>query len=270
MKSSVSNLDPHLQHDAATKAKGMMRVGRNGRPFLDYLLLNVEKSGYEDVVIVVGEKDNSIQAHYEVGGHAREFSRLQISYVPQRIPAGRRKPLGTADALLQALKATPGWKGKGFTVCNSDNLYSEKALRALLEDTHNNAMIDYDRSALGVKDERISEWAVIVKDGNRWLRDIIEKPSLEEIGHARDEQGRVGVSMNIWRFSYDTIIPFLEKVPFHPLRGEKELPTAVRMMVSTHPASLYTIQLSVNVIDLTSQSDVVAVMEYLKSQRTHF
>ena len=270
MKPSVAGLDPSLQFDAATKAKAMMRVGRNQRPFLDYLLLNVEQSGYEDVVIVVGEKDTSIRNYYEVKGHCRDFPGMRISFIPQTIPLGREKPLGTADALLQALEPMIIWKGRHVTVCNSDNLYSENALRLLLEDAHENAMIDYDRSALGVDDERISKWAVIVKDEQGYLRDIVEKPSLEEIGRAKDENGRVGVSMNIWRFSCDSILPFLESVPLHPVRAEKELPTAVRMMVSTHQQMLYAIPLSEQVLDLTSQRDVTAVVEYLKVRYPHF
>lgn len=270
MKASVAGIDPLLQQDATTKAKGMMRVGEGRRPFLDYLLLNVEKSGYKDVVIVVGERDNSIRRYYEEGGGDRQFPALKILYVPQRVPPGREKPLGTADALLQALQAAPFLKSSRLTVCNSDNLYSQKALRTLLEDAHDNAMIDYDRAALGVDDERISGWAVIVKDERGFLQDIVEKPSREEISRARDKSGRVGVSMNIWRFSYDAILPFLEDVPAHPVRGEKELPAAVRMMVSAHARCLFAIPLSEQVMDLTSQGDVPPVMEYLRKHYSQF
>jgi dTDP-glucose pyrophosphorylase len=270
MKSATAMLDPSLKYDAVTKAKAMMRVGQNQRPFLDYLLLNIQRSGYRNVVIVVGENDTSIRGYYEAKAHADEFSSLQISYVPQMIPAAREKPLGTADALLQALNVTSDWKGGRFTVCNSDNLYSENALRLLLEGTHLNALIDYDRSALGVDNERISQWSVIVRDREGYLQDIVEKPSPEEISHAADRNGRVGVSMNIWRFSYDAILPFLETVPLHPLRGEKELPTAVRTMVSVHPRSVHAIPLSEQVVDLTSQNDVTTVMEYLRNQYSQF
>ncbi len=247
-----------------------MRVGEGQRPFLDYLLFNVEKSGYRDVVIVVGERDNSIRRYYEEEGADRQFPRLRIVYVPQEVPPGQEKPLGTADALLQALRAAPLWKGNGLTVCNSDNLYSEKALRTLLEDAHDNAMIDYDRAALGVDDERISGWAVVVRDERGFLRDIVEKPSRDEIIRAKDKSGRVGVSMNIWRFSYDAILPFLEEVPVHPIRGEKELPAAVRMMVSARPQCLFAIPFSEQVIDLTSQGDVIPVMEYLRKHYSQF
>ena len=252
-----------LLGDAEKKSKVMIGVGEDSRPFLDYLLYNLEHSGYEDVVIVVSERDNSIREFYEQRGNARRFPQLRISYAAQAIPRERQKPLGTADAVLHALRSRPEWKGKSFTVCNGDNLYSQIALRLLLEDRHENALIDYDRAALQFDQDRIAQFAVIKKDEAGFLRDIIEKPSLEEIDSVANGQGRVGVSMNIFRFSYDCILPFLESVPLHPVRQEKELSIAVKMMVAERPRSMFTIPLSEHVVDLTSQGDIPVVRAYL-------
>ena len=41
--------------------KAMIPVGPNGRPFLDYLLLNAARGGYSVVVIVVSESGEIIQ-----------------------------------------------------------------------------------------------------------------------------------------------------------------------------------------------------------------
>jgi glucose-1-phosphate adenylyltransferase len=242
----------------------MLGVGEGSRPFLEYVLFNVEKAGYESVVLVVPQNDNSIRDHYEYRGAAAQFPRLHISYVPQEVPSNRTKPLGTADALLQALRATPQWRGERFTVCNSDNLYSQHALEILLHDDHDNALIAYNRSALQFSEERIAQFAVIKTSAAGFLSDIMEKPSAEELEQARDESGRVCVSMNIWRFSYDLILPHLEEVPLHPVRQEKELPSAVKLMVYQHPSSVFAIVRAEHVIDLTSQSDIPAVAEYLE------
>ena len=126
MKRSVeanSNVDAALAREVLSKSKAMLGIGEGARPFLDYLLHNVEKAGYENVLIVVGDKEKSIRDYYEKDRAAEQFPRLKFSYVPQIIPEGRSKPLGTADALRQALKASSSWKGQRFTVCNSDNLY---------------------------------------------------------------------------------------------------------------------------------------------------
>jgi glucose-1-phosphate adenylyltransferase len=262
MKKALANaadLDPSLLKDAQQKSKSMIGVGRDSRPFLDYLLDTISQAAYQNVVIVVGERDNSIREYYERGESAGRFPGLKISYAIQSIPAGREKPLGTADALLQALKSMPAWKGQHLTVCNSDNLYSVKALKLIRSDTHENAMIDYDRSALQFEQERIEKFAVIQKDAQGFLVDIIEKPTPEQIARASDARGRIGVSMNLFRFSYDMIHSSVERVPLNQVRQEKELPAAVMLMIGRHPRSMFTIPLSEHVPDLTSPADILRV-----------
>jgi len=266
MKKSVpasALLDSTLRGDAEQKSKSMIGVGENFRPFLDYLFFNIAAAGYRDVVIVVGEQDASIREYYDLGG-AAQFEDLNIRYAVQPIPAGRQKPPGTADALWHALQAAPEWQNQSFTVCNSDNLYSPTALRLLREDTHLNAMIAYDRAALQFDQERISRFAVIQKDAAGFLQNIIEKPSPLEMAQAAAANGRIGISMNIFRLSYDRILPCLEAVPLHPLRQEKELPAAVKMLVDRLSQAVFTISLSEHVPDLTLQSDILPVQEYLR------
>jgi NDP-sugar pyrophosphorylase family protein len=267
---STENIDSSILKDIHTTSKSMLGVGENARPFIDYLLNNIEKSGYQNVVIVVGENDPGIYDYYEKNKGNNQFKRLRISYAVQKIPTGRTKPLGTADALLVALKSKPEWKEQSFTVCNSDNLYSIRALKLTIDDDHENGMIDYDRSVLRFDRQRIEAFSVIRKDADRYLIDIVEKPSPHDIERAEDENGRIGVSMNIFRFSYDMIFPFLENVPMHPVRQEKELPFAVKLMIEKYPRSMYTIPLAEHVIDLTSQSDIFYVREYLKKEFPNF
>ena len=260
----AGGVDPSLIHDAGPISKAMIGVGENRRPFLDYLLSHVEQAGYKNVVVIVGEQDDSIPRYY--GNGAGRFHSLVLSYVVQSIPAGRKKPLGTADALSTALRAMTAWKGRKCTVCNSDNLYSVKALRVLLEDTHDNAMIDFDRSALRFDQERIMQFAVIKKTADGYVDTIIEKPPHDVMMLAADAAGRIGVSMNIFRLSIDQIFPFLERVPLHPLRQEQELPVAVTLMIDRYPKSVFAIPLSEHVLDLTVQADIAVVMEYLASR----
>ena len=258
--------DADVGRDAEDLPKGMICVSDEGRPFLDYLLYNIEQSGYRNVVIVIGERDTTIRSRYEEQHSDILVQQLNISFVVQKIPAGKHKPLGTADALLEALKVKPEWKHQKFTVCNSDNLYSVQALRSLLADKHDNALIDYDRSALKVDESRIAQYAVMRKDAEGFLEDIVEKPSTDEIIRAADTSGRIGVSMNIFRFSYESIYPFLETVPLHPVRQEKELSIAVKMMIAQYCKSIFTIPLSEHVPDLTVQSDIADVKKYIEHE----
>ncbi len=257
-------VDQSLVNDANLKAKSMIGVGNGGRPFLDYLLYNAKKAGYGDILIVIGEKDDSIRDYYGKEDRDNDFYGMRISYAVQRIPPGKEKPIGTADALYQGLNSRRDWRGTGFTVCNSDNLYSVNALKMMTRYEYKNAMIDYDREALRFEPSRIERFAVTAKDDDGFLIDIIEKPSASRIESMKGKNGFIGVSMNIFEFQYDMIHPFLEKVPFDPVRNEKELPTAVKMMVDAHPKSMFAYPLSEHVPDLTSKSDILPVKEYLE------
>ena len=257
-------VDQSLVNDANLKAKSMIGVGNGGRPFLDYLLYNAKQAGYGDILIVIGEKDDSIRDYYGKEDRDNDFYGMRISYAVQRIPPGKEKPIGTADALYQGLNSRRDWRGTGFTVCNSDNLYSVNALKMMTRHEYKNAMIDYDREALRFERSRIERFAVTAKDDDGFLIDIIEKPSASRIESMKGKNGFIGVSMNIFEFQYDMIHPFLEKVPFDPVRNEKELPTAVKMMVDAHPKSMFAYPLSEHVPDLTSKSDILPVKEYLE------
>jgi hypothetical protein len=253
-KSIAGDLDPALRTAAEQKAKSMIGLGEGKRPFLDYLLWNAERAGYEDIVIVIGEHDHSFRQQYGTAERNNRFHALDISYAVQKIPAGRGKPLGTADALLQAMMFRRDWKGDAFTVCNSDNLYSEQALRQMLQLGSCSGMMDYDRDALGFDPARTEQFAVV------------EKPGPEQIARIAGAGGQVGVSMNLFRFAYDAILPFVEAVPLHPVRLEKELPTAVMMMVYLHPHAMKVFPAAEQVPDLTSIQDVGVVEAFLRSR----
>ncbi len=261
---AAKRVNPVLHGQAERGVKSMLGVGPGGRPFLDYLLRNSLEAGYRDVVVVTGEADPAIRERYGGGRGDALFPGLRIGFAVQPIPAGRTRPLGTADALERALRSRPDWREGRCTVCNSDNLYSVRALRLLLEDRHAGAMIDYDRSALQFPAETIARFAVILKDAEGYLRTIVEKPAVEELGRAADAAGRVGVSMNIFRFTCRTILPVLEELPLHPVRDERELPAAVQELVRRDPRAIFTIPLAEQVIDLTRRGDIPVVQEYLR------
>jgi glucose-1-phosphate adenylyltransferase len=262
----IVNLDNRILKDAREKQKAMIGLGENYRPFLDYLLLNLIKAKIKDVVIVIGESDNSIKDYYQENKKNNNFSELNISYAVQQIPDGRTKPLGTADALYHGLIKASEWKGSTFIVCNSDNLYSVEAFRTLQSSEYPNAMIDYDRNSLLFENERIKRFAITKKNSRGFLVDIIEKPSDKFIQLIKEKDGYVGVSMNIFKFSYDKIFPFLEKTPLDPERNEKELPTSVKLMLKEYPDSMFAYPFNEHVPDLTFKKDIVDVQEYLKKE----
>lgn len=256
--------DMHLLVQADERTKGMIGVGSGDRPFIDYHLYNAKTAGLTDVVIVIGERDTTTRQYYGSKEANNEFHGLNISYAVQSIPNGRSKPPGTADALLQALRSRKDWQGEYFIVCNSDNLYSIRALKLLCALKDIGGFIDYDIDGLAFDENRIAQFGITQKDHDGFLTGIIEKPSREKMDRMKRNEDTLRVTMNIWRLNYDTVLPFLEHCPINLIRQEKELPTAIGNMVKAFPRSIKAIPLKEHVPDLTYKDDIARVQEYLR------
>lgn len=248
---------------ANSRTKGLIGVGNNDRPILDYLLYNAKKAGYTNIYIVVNEMGLPLFKQF-YGEHQKNntFNGLTISYIVQYIPENRVKPLGTADALFQAFEQYNELKTAFFTVCNSDNLYSQDALLKLRETTSNNAFINYNRATLEFSLERISRFAVTKLNKDNYLEAIVEKPDADKVDAYKDSEGNIGVSMNVFKFNGADFYPFIESCPIHPERNEKEIPVALLNMVNSGVPVLG-IPLSQHVPDLTAKEDIAIVREYL-------
>eukprot|EP01137_Pigoraptor_chileana_P036399 Opistho-2@31908 len=210
-------LDSTLVEQANTLPKGMIGVGKDGRPFMDYLIYNAHRAGYTEVLILKNPKDHVTKPYYDQLVAENKAWGITFKYATQQIAPDREKPAGTADAIQQALEQTPEWKGERFTVCNSDNLYSVKVLTLLRENPVQNAVVSYESIALGVAPERVKAFAVIKADEEGYLVEIIEKPNDEQIESARDKNGKIGVNMNVFHFNYDDILEYVSKEPFNPV-----------------------------------------------------
>ncbi|MDI5887425.1 sugar phosphate nucleotidyltransferase [Flavobacterium yafengii] len=261
---AVANLSEEEIAQANERSKGLIGVGPNGRPLLDYLLLNAKKAGYKNIYIIIGEQGDLFKEFYGSDNSNNNFNGLTISFATQHIPEGRIKPFGTADALFQAVEQYPELNTQEYTVCNSDNLYSTEALYALRETNSQNAFISYNRDALEFPSERISRFAIAKLSKNNQLLDILEKPTAEFLENYKDAEGKLRVSMNAFKFNGALLYPYLKNCPVHPERDEKELPTVLLNAVKEHPGTTVGIPFSEHVPDLTAKEDIAEVKAYLK------
>ncbi len=261
---TVHELSSKEVAQANERSKSLIGVGPQGRPLLDYLLYNAKTAGYQTIYILISEEGELFKQFYGEQRTSNALDGLDIKFAVQYLQAGRQKPLGTADALFQTVQQFPQLKTESYTVCNSDNLYSLKALLLLRRFNSSHAFISYDRDALQFPARRISQFAIVLLDETNFLLNIIEKPTAECIESCRDSQGKLRVSMNAFKFQGSMIFPYLEQCPLNPVRNEKELPTALLNMAKDHPRSVSGIPLSEHVPDLTAKEDIVAVKEYLK------
>lgn len=257
----LSALDPKLIQQANTLPKSMIGLGKGGRPFLDYVLHNAAQAGVKEVILMLNPKDTISQPHYETLVNEGKNWGLTFSFGRQYMAEGRTKPMGTSDAIEQALAQFPTWKNGRFIVCNGDNLYPTKAFKLLLETKHPNAMLDWNTDGYTV--ERIRNCAVVKKDEEGFLVDLVEKPNDEEWEIITKTMPRIGISWNIFSFSGSNLIPFLEKTPLHPVRNEKEIPVTVKLWASEKPKSIFAIQISDMIPDLNSKQDIADVMQAL-------
>jgi NDP-sugar pyrophosphorylase family protein len=261
---SLDNLSEEEIAQANERSKGLIGVGPNGRPLLDYLLLNAKKAGYKNIYIIIGEQGDLFKEFYGNENKNNDFKGVTISFAIQYIPEGRTKPFGTADALFQAVEQYPELNSQDYSVCNSDNLYSSKALYALRQTESPNAFISYDRDAMEFPSERISRFAIAKLNTNNQLLDILEKPTADILESYRDAEGKLRVSMNAFKFNGALLYPYLKNCPVHPERDEKELPTVLLNAIKEHPNTALGIPFSEHVPDLTAKEDIAEVKEYLK------
>jgi len=262
MKKSISSkgISSEAIEQANQISKGLIALGKSKRPLLDYLINNARISGYKSIYLIIGEDSKLFKTTYS---NNPNFSDLSISFATQYIPKGRVKPLGTADALVQAMDQYPQLKKISFSVCNSDNLYSVNALSKLRENPEINSFIAYDSKHLKFPEDRLSSFAVTILDNENKLLDIIEKPKKEEIDSFQDKRGVIRVSMNIFSFKGDQLYKYVKLCPIHKERNEKELPIAVLNMIKDFPGSMLGIPMAEHVPDLTSKDDIVEIEKYL-------
>jgi glucose-1-phosphate adenylyltransferase len=263
-----SGLHADLLKQANEMPKGMIGVGRNGRPFLDYQLFNASKAGYKEVIILLNQKDTVTKPYYESQMNKCETWGLIIKFAIQNIPTDRVKPLGTADAVQQALEQHSEWKGSKFTVCNSDNLYSSNVFKLLLENPFPAGLISYEASGLGFDHEKVKNCAIQFVDNEGFLEKLIEKPTDEQIIDCQKKVGRLGISMNIFNLDYDLGLKYMRSQPINESRNEKELPEAVGRIAFENTKTVKTFPVSEIMPDLTSKTDLSLVQEYLLKEFT--
>ncbi|MCB0485487.1 MAG: nucleotidyltransferase [Flavobacteriaceae bacterium] len=252
---------------ANQRSKSLIGIGPENRPFLDFLLTNAKEAGYKNIFLIVGKDNKLFREYYGQKDRGNNYKGLTISYAIQHIPEFRVKPFGTADALRQCLEQYPDLIEHSFSVCNSDNLYSIKALNAIAELDYPNGFISYDRESLQFNSERIKQFALAKLDEHNYLMDIIEKPKENEVEEFRDNYGKLRVSMNLFKFKGKYIYPFVKNCPVNPNRNEKELQTAILNMLRKYPKSMIGIPLAEHVPDLTSKDDINTIKEYIKKYR---
>lgn len=124
----------------------------NGKPFLFYLMKNLQKAGFNDFVIVANYKIEMIREFLK----QYEFSATVVD---------QKEPLGDAHAIVTSEKFVKG----NFIVVMSDNLYSPKDLRKF-------AMDDGLNYVGGLVHKNPEKYGNLLINGS-FIERIVEKPA---------------------------------------------------------------------------------------------
>ena len=261
MKKSVdSNIDDSKANEANNKSKSLITFGN--KPFIYFLLKNILDAGFETVIMVVGKDFQDFKNQID---ELKLPSKIQVKYAIQKIPCDRVKPFGTADAVSQTMQQLPILQKTSFCVCNSDNLYSASSLKLIRENSFENAVLAYDRDSLDFPKERVSSFSILMMDTEFNLVNFIEKPTSEQVSENLDENGKIRVSMNIFKFNGNQSFDFIKNCPINPLRNEKELPSALVNMISEDGLYMKGIPIAEHVPDLTSKADINTIQKLIDS-----
>ena len=264
MKKSVSskNLSKRSIEQANSRDKGLIGIDKNGRPLIHYLLINAKIAGFKVIYLVIGQNSDSFKSYFD----ENKYDGLDIEFAVQYLEKNKLKPSGTADALFQAITQFPILKSSNFCVCNSDNLYSAKALRSIRSTSFSNAFISYDKSFLNFSSAKVSSFSILKLNKNGYLVNILEKPTTKDFDLFKDNDGKIRVSMNLFKFNGSVFYDYLKNCPFDVLRNEKELPTAVLNLAKDQPSSVYGIPFEEHVPDLTSKDDIIVLNKLLNQK----
>lgn len=257
MKKSAHVLsDNHLALKAQQLHKSLIPLGTSQTPLLSRLCLEAFKAGVTEVIVVTSpENESFLQWKKSFAKNTPQVAKA-IHFAIQLPDAASGKPMGTADAVFQAMQQYPKLKNHRFIIANGDNLYSAHALSKAVHHTSTpHALIGYEAKALGYPEERISSFALI-RTAHQYASEIVEKPPVDTLDRFRDTAGNLMVSMNLWLADGPSFFNALERCPIHPERREKELPEAFRLAIKDDPSSVFVHLVHEALPDLTSASDL--------------
>jgi len=167
------------------------------KPILEHLIVELRKAEIDDIVLVVGYKDEKVREYF---GDGSEWN-IKISYVTQR------KQLGTADALRSALHLIED----EFLMLNGDNIVGHEDIKKLMES---------GGMSIGVREVPNPRDFGVVEIENRKVKRIVEKP---------EKPPSNLINTGVYYFTQD-IVEFLEKTPLSK-RGEYEITDTIQLAI---------------------------------------
>lgn len=187
-----------MKHLTNYKPKHLIKVCE--KPFIAHLIKNIQKAGYDDLIIVVGYKGDKIR-------HFLKKNNIKARVVDQYEIMGKRR-YGTLCA-LRAVESVI--KNENFIMVYADNFYSVKDLKNFNEN-------DEFHYVAGFEHENPEKYGVLVTD-NGFLKKIVEK--------SKKDYGKL-INIGLYKFTPE-IFKIASKVKLSK-RKEYELTDAISLL----------------------------------------
>lgn len=223
-----------MLHLTKRKSKHLINVLK--KPFLAYLLDNILKAGYQELILVVGYHEEMMRKFL------RDYN-YQAQVISQfEILGGKEKEYGTACP-LKCVKDVVGQEN--FLMVYGDNLYSPEGLEDFNIDD------DYDYVA-GFRHQNPEKYGVLHLE-NGFLREVIEKPK-EYVGDL--------INTGLYKFTPE-IFEKLSQITVSP-RGEYELTDAINLLAKEKKVKVK--EIKDYWLDFGNPADIIKLSRFLKHQ----
>ncbi len=195
-----------LRPITSTRPKTLIPIA--GKPLLEHIILGLKKSGINEILLVVGYKENLIKEYF---GDGKKKFNLKIEYITQT------EQLGTAHAF-----------GYGKTFANNepvlfmygDLLIDPKVYQEIIQQFKDNKV---EGIILLMEVNNPEEFGIVSLNTNGFVQKIIEKPTPEM---------NVGNLANAGVFIFDSFIfKAIEKTE-KSIRGEYEFTDSMEILIN--------------------------------------
>ena len=263
-------------------------VDEAGHIIIDYSIYDAIRAGFKAVTFII--KKEIEKDFREVMDKHLEGKDIEVKYVYQEldalpegfsVPEGRKKPWGTAHAILTCL----GTVEAPFAVINADDYYGANAFTKIYDflknaeddEKYHYAMVGYKIKNTVTEQGTVSR-GICSKDENDLLTEVVERTKIGirdgEIYYTEDGVDTVLdpesiVSMNLWGFTPSYIeecskrfAAFLtENLPKNPEKCEFFLPTVVSNLIEEGKADVRVLSNTDKWYGVTYKEDKATVVE---------
>ncbi len=244
-------------------------VSSDGRSIPDFSVYDAKKAGFDKVVFIL--RDDMKEDFIRLVGRRIE-KQIDTEYVIQdtsSLPSGRKKPFGTAHAILCCRDAvkTP------FAVINADDYYGKDAFFDIYRHLEKAGAGEYAMTAYKLKNTLSENGTVsrgICEVENGFLKKITEHTKIST-DMSSDFNGNVirlapdtPVSMNLWGFTPDIFDELDEEFKVFMrssdlMKDEFFIPSVVQNMIAKGTASVRVFECSSKWYGITYREDMAVI-----------